>query len=75
MHWFFFVGVMCEKGKTFGIYATQVTKLYDTGYLEQWHIYRRYSDFHDMQAKVKDKVKNTEVINYAIFINYLIFSL
>lgn len=47
---------MSEKGKTFGIYATQVTKMYDTGFLEQWHIYRRYSDFHDMQTKIKEKV-------------------
>ncbi|GLV38789.1 snazarus [Carabus blaptoides fortunei] len=48
-------GVMSEKGKTFGIYATQVTKMFDTGFLEQWHIYRRYSDFHDLYSKIKEK--------------------
>ncbi|CAG9855944.1 unnamed protein product [Phyllotreta striolata] len=48
-------GIVCEKGKTFGIYAIRVTRSYETGYQEEWHIYRRYSDFHDLYTKVKEK--------------------
>lgn len=49
-------GIVCEKGKTFGIYALRVSRQYATGYLEEWHIYRRYSDFYDLHTKVKEKV-------------------
>lgn len=35
-------GVVSDKGKTYGIYAVAVTKVYDSGYQEKWHIYRRY---------------------------------
>lgn len=49
-------GIVCDKGKTFGIYAIQVTRQFDSGSIEQWHIYRRYSDFYDLHSKVKDKV-------------------
>lgn len=48
-------GIVNDKGKTYGIYAVAVTKRYDTGYQEKWHIYRRYSDFHDLHQKIKDK--------------------
>lgn len=48
-------GIVCEKGKTFGIYAIRVSREFETGYLEEWHIYRRYSDFHDLYTKVKEK--------------------
>ncbi|KAJ8688132.1 hypothetical protein QAD02_023927 [Eretmocerus hayati] len=48
-------GVVSDKGKTYGIYAVAVTKIYDTGYREKWHIYRRYSDFYDLYQKIKDK--------------------
>lgn len=48
-------GIVCDKGKTFGIYAIQVTKRYDANSLEQWHIYRRYSDFYDLHGKVKER--------------------
>lgn len=51
-----FAGIVCDKGKTFGIYAIQVLRQYDSGFLEQWHIYRRYSDFYDFHQKIKDKV-------------------
>ncbi|KAJ8952481.1 hypothetical protein NQ318_003276 [Aromia moschata] len=50
-------GIVCEKGKTFGIYAVRVTRQYDTGYQEEWHIYRRYSDFHDLYTKFPDLSK------------------
>lgn len=53
---FIFLGIVCEKGKTFGIYALRVTRQFETGYSEEWHIYRRYSDFHDLYTKVKEKV-------------------
>lgn len=34
-------GVVSDKGKTYGIYAVAVIKVYDSGYKENWHIYRR----------------------------------
>lgn len=49
-------GIVNEKGKTFGIYAMSVMKKYDSGHKESWHIYRRYSDFYELQQKVRDKV-------------------
>lgn len=48
-------GVVNEKGKTFGIYALSVTKKFDTGYQENWHIYRRYSDFYELHQKVRER--------------------
>ncbi|KAJ9575635.1 hypothetical protein L9F63_007496, partial [Diploptera punctata] len=48
-------GVVNDRGKTYGIYAVSVAKRYETGYAEKWHVYRRYSDFHDLHQKVKDK--------------------
>lgn len=48
-------GIVNDRGKTYGIYAVAVTKTYDTGYQEKWHIYRRYSDFYDLYQKIKDK--------------------
>ncbi|XP_045781856.1 sorting nexin-13-like [Maniola jurtina] len=41
-----------DKGRTFGIYAIAVTRASDN---EVWHIYRRYSDFYDLHAAIKDK--------------------
>ena len=49
-------GVVNDRGKTYGIYAVSVAKHYETGYIDKWHVYRRYSDFHDLHQKVKDKV-------------------
>lgn len=48
-------GVVTERGKTYGIYALSVTKKYDSGYRENWHIYRRYSDFYELHQKVREK--------------------
>ncbi|KAF7987405.1 hypothetical protein HCN44_003167 [Aphidius gifuensis] len=48
-------GIVNDHGKTYGIYAISVCKKYDNGYNEKWHIYRRYSDFHDLHQKIKDK--------------------
>ncbi|XP_063987704.1 sorting nexin-13-like [Diachasmimorpha longicaudata] len=48
-------GVVSDRGKTYGIYAVAVAKIYDSGYKEKWHIYRRYSDFHDLHQKIKEK--------------------
>lgn len=47
--------MVSEKGKTFGVYALRVSVQYDTGYLQEWHIYRRYSDFHDLNTKIRDR--------------------
>ncbi|KAM3963594.1 sorting nexin-13 [Aphomia sociella] len=41
-----------DKGRTFGIYAIAVTRLSDNAV---WHIYRRYSDFYDLHASIKEK--------------------
>ncbi|XP_050344950.1 sorting nexin-13-like [Nymphalis io] len=41
-----------DKGRTFGIYAIAVTRASDN---EVWHIYRRYSDFYDLHASIKEK--------------------
>jgi sorting nexin-13 len=51
-----FAGVVNDRGKTYGIYAVSVAKHYETGYIDKWHVYRRYSDFHDLHQKIKDKV-------------------
>ncbi|XP_015430920.1 PREDICTED: sorting nexin-13-like isoform X1 [Dufourea novaeangliae] len=48
-------GIVSDRGKTYGIYAVAVTKSYDSGYQEKWHIYRRYSDFYDMYQKINNK--------------------
>ncbi|XP_053985689.1 sorting nexin-13-like isoform X1 [Hylaeus volcanicus] len=48
-------GIVNDRGKTYGIYAVAVTKSYDSGYQEKWHIYRRYSDFYDLHQKIKEK--------------------
>lgn len=48
-------GIVSDRGKTYGIYAVAVTKNYDSGYKEKWHIYRRYSDFYDLHQKIKEK--------------------
>ena len=48
-------GIVNDRGKTYGIYAVAVTKTYDSGYQDKWHIYRRYSDFYDLYQKIKDK--------------------
>ncbi|KAL6437310.1 hypothetical protein ACFW04_005074 [Cataglyphis niger] len=48
-------GIVNDRGKTYGIYAIAVTKNYDSGYKEKWHIYRRYSDFYDLHQKIKEK--------------------
>ncbi|XP_028146274.2 sorting nexin-13 isoform X1 [Diabrotica virgifera virgifera] len=57
-------GIVCEKGKTFGIYAMRVSQSYDTGYQEEWHIYRRYSDFHDLYCKVKEKFPDLSKLSF-----------
>ncbi|XP_072388221.1 sorting nexin-13-like isoform X2 [Diabrotica undecimpunctata] len=57
-------GIVCEKGKTFGIYAMRVSRSYDTGYQEDWHIYRRYSDFHDLYCKVKEKFPDLSKLSF-----------
>ncbi|XP_058808919.1 sorting nexin-13-like isoform X2 [Phymastichus coffea] len=48
-------GIVNDRGKTYGIYAVAVAKVYDSGYREKWHIYRRYSDFYDLYQKIKEK--------------------
>lgn len=50
-------GVVNEKGKTYGIYALSVTKKYDSGFRDTWHVYRRYSDFYELHQKVREKVR------------------
>ncbi|KAK6618548.1 hypothetical protein RUM43_012939 [Polyplax serrata] len=47
-------GVVQDRGKTYGIYALYVSKIFENGFVEKWHVYRRYSDFYDLQQKIKD---------------------
>lgn len=49
----YFAALVQDKGRAFGIYAIAVTRLSDN---ELWHIYRRYSDFHELHSSIKDKV-------------------
>ena len=49
-------GLLQENGKTFGVYAIAVNKLFASGQSESWHIYRRYSDFYDLHQKIKERV-------------------
>lgn len=57
-------GIVSEKGKMFGIYAIQVSRQHETGFLEEWHIYRRYSDFHDLYTKVKEKYPDLSKLTF-----------
>lgn len=56
-----FAALVQDKGRAFGIYAIAVTRLSDN---ELWHIYRRYSDFHELHSAIKDKVSlKTFIVN------------
>ncbi|KAK5645980.1 hypothetical protein RI129_004444 [Pyrocoelia pectoralis] len=57
-------GIVCEKGKTFGVYALHVCRQYESGFLEEWHIYRRYSDFYDLHTKIKEKYPDLSKIPF-----------
>ncbi|XP_077301605.1 sorting nexin-13-like [Arctopsyche grandis] len=48
-------GLMQERGKAYGVYALEV-KRWDptTGRQHCWHVYRRYSDFHELQTVIKE---------------------
>lgn len=48
-------GLLQENGKTFGVYAVAVTKLFNDGKSESWHVYRRYSDFYELHQKLNEK--------------------
>jgi sorting nexin-13 len=65
-------GVVNDRGKTYGIYAVSVAKHYETGYSEKWHVYRRYSDFHDLHQKVKDKVSIIVKVKYNLEDSFII---
>jgi len=47
-------GVVQDRGRTYGVYALSVSRMYENGFAEKWHVYRRYSDFYDLQQKIKD---------------------
>ncbi|KAF5288724.1 hypothetical protein FQA39_LY15296 [Lamprigera yunnana] len=57
-------GILCEKGKTFGVYAIHVTRQYEKGLSEEWHVYRRYSDFYDLHMKIKEKFPDLSKIPF-----------
>lgn len=50
------LGLVHEGGKTFGVYAVSITRVYMSGKEENWHVYKRYSDFYDLYQRVKDRV-------------------
>lgn len=56
-----FLGLVHEGGKTFGVYAVSITRAYISGKEENWHVYKRYSDFYDLYQRVKDKVRSNIV--------------
>lgn len=57
-------GIVCEKGKTFGVYAVHVSRQFESGFLEEWHVYRRYSDFYDLHTKIKEKYPDLSKIPF-----------
>ncbi|XP_033608688.1 sorting nexin-13 isoform X2 [Cryptotermes secundus] len=68
-------GVVNDRGKTYGIYAVSVAKHYETGYSEKWHVYRRYSDFHDLHQKVKDKTDDNIPLRIMLLLMDEVFDL
>lgn len=49
-------GVVNDRGKTYGIYATAVKREWtNDGRTEEWHVYRRYSDYHELQVKIRSR--------------------
>lgn len=63
-------GVAQGKGKTFGIYDVSVVKCYQTiGEQENWHVFRRYSDFYELHKKV---TSNVSVVCSSIFLYHYI---
>ncbi|BES92879.1 Sorting nexin C terminal [Nesidiocoris tenuis] len=57
-------GLVHEKGKTFGVYAVSVSKKYESGHRESWHIYRRYSDFYELHQKIKEKFPELSKLSF-----------
>lgn len=57
-------GVVQDRGKTYGIYALFVSKTFENGFLEKWHVYRRYSDFYDLHQKIKSVYSNLGKLNF-----------
>lgn len=66
---------MHENGKTFGVYAVSITRVYISGKEENWHVYKRYSDFYDLYQRVKEKVrlKNLD-INIILLYTFFFFT-
>lgn len=52
-----FSGIIDEEkaGKSYAVFAIRVTKV-DSDNEEMWDVYRRYSDFHDLQMIMMEKV-------------------
>ena len=55
---------MQDRGRAYGVYALEV-KRWDptTGRQHCWHVYRRYSDFHELQSIIKEAVNNMIFFN------------
>lgn len=56
-----YLGLVHEGGKTFGVYAVSITRVYMSGKEENWHVYKRYSDFYDLYQRVKERVRFKKV--------------
>lgn len=47
---------MQERGRAYGVYSLEVKKWDSTGKQFSWHVYRRYSDFHELNITIKEAV-------------------
>jgi hypothetical protein len=50
-------GLMQERGKSYGVYSLEVKKWDSSGRQFSWHVYRRYSDFLELNNTIKDAVR------------------
>ena len=49
------IGEAEKSGKSYAVFAIRITKKFDYDE-EMWDVYRRYSDFHDLQMIMSEKV-------------------
>lgn len=55
-------GICKDKGKSYGIYSIQVCKT-DSEASSNWIVCRRYSDFHDLHMKLKEKFSSLHALS------------
>lgn len=55
-------GICKDKGKSYGVYSIQVCKTDSEG-SNNWIVCRRYSDFHDLHMKLREKYSSLQSIS------------